>query len=184
MTDKTVSIPQRWLNPSAALNRFKSPRGLFTGIAPIERQRERYGYQIGDLRFLIGQGTASEVLVDQTGIYPIPNTPSWVMGLINLRGNLVPVFDARPLLDLAENTAQQKRWLLILGRGDRAAGLFIDGLPQATLASQTLPRLPPLPGALQPHVTKAYIRDDLVWLEFDHQGFFQMLGKYSSETSN
>jgi hypothetical protein len=37
-----------------------------------------------------------------------------------------------------------------------------------------------LPAALQAHVAKAYVQDDLVWLEFDHQGFFQALGGYTT----
>jgi twitching motility protein PilI len=175
MKDQTVASPRRWLNPGAALDRFKPPRGLFAGVVPVERRKERYGFRIGDLHFLIGQGTASEVL-DQATIYPLPNTPPWLMGLINLRGNLVPAFDARPFLGSTENATQQKRWLLILDLGDRAAGLSIDGLPQATTAGQVLSRLPPLSEALRPHVTKGYSRDDIVWLELDHQSFFQVLG--------
>ncbi len=176
--DKTTPNPRRWLSPGAALSRFKAPRGMATGIAPVERRRERYGFLIGDMHFLIAQGTASEVL-DQTAVYPLPNTPPWLMGLINLRGNLVPVFDARPFLDLTENVGQRKRWLLILDRGDKAGGLFIDGPPQATTPGQALSRLPPLPEVLRPHVGKAYVRDDVVWLEFDHKNFFQSLGGHS-----
>jgi twitching motility protein PilI len=175
MNDKTIANPRRWLEPGAALDRFKPPPGLVAGIAPAERRRERYGFRIGELHFLIGQDTDSEVL-DQATVYPLPNTPSWLMGLINLRGNLAPVFDMRSLLESAENTAPQKRWLLILDRGDKAAGLFIDSLPQAAVTGQALSRLPPLPEALRPHVTKAYVRDDLVWLEFNHQSLFQTLG--------
>jgi twitching motility protein PilI len=182
MKDQTTTSPRRWLNPSAALDRFKAPRGLFAGVAPAEHRRERYGFRIGDLCFLVGQGTASEVL-DQATVYPLPNTASWLMGLINLRGNLVPAFDARPVLEATEKAAPQKRKLLILDQGDKAAGLFIDDLPQATAVGQPLSRLPPLPEALRPHIPKAYMRDDLVWLEFDHQSFFQALGGRSFEAT-
>ena len=179
--DKTATHPRRWLNPGAALNRFKTPRGAAVGIASTERRRERYGFRIGGMHFLIARDTTSEVL-GQAVVYPLPNTPPWLMGLINLRGNLIPVFDPRPVLGLAEsaeNTAAQKRGLLILDRGEKAAGLFIDGLPQTTAATQTLSRLPPLPNILRSNVTKAYVRDDVVWLEFDHQNFFQSLGGHS-----
>lgn len=180
--DKTTTAPRRWLNPGAALNRFKAPRGITTGITPAERRSERYGFRIGGMHFLIGPGTASEVL-DQTAVYPLPNSPPWLMGLINLRGDLVPIFDARPFLGLVEKAASQKPWLLILDRGEKAAGLFIDGLPQAAATGQALSRLPPLPEVLRPHVAKAYVRDDVVWLEFDHRSFFQTLGGQASVIS-
>ncbi len=176
MNNKTAKTPRRWLDPSAALNRFQPPRDVATGIAPVERQRARYGFRIGGIGLLVGQDTVSEV-VEQTPIYPLPNTPSWFLGLVNLRGNLAPIFDVKRFLELDDGAAAEKRWLLILDRGDRATGIFIDGLPQTAAVHNALARLPPLPAALRPHVAQAYVQDDIVWLEFDHQGFFRALGE-------
>lgn len=179
MNDKTARIPRRWLNPSAALNRFKPPPGVTAGIATAERQRARYGFRVGGIGLLVSQDTVSEVL-EQAPVYPLPNTPPWLLGLVNLRGNLAPVFDVKQFLELEDGAVQEKRRLLILDQGDKAVGVLIDGLPQTAIASHALSRLPPLPAALQAHVAKAYVQDDLVWLEFDHQGFFQALGGYTT----
>ena len=176
MNDKTARIPRGWLSPSAALNRFKPPPGVAPSIAPAERQRARYGFRVGGIGLLVSQDTVSEVL-EQAPIYPLPNTPPWVLGLVNLRGNLVPVFDVKPLLELEGDDAQDKRRLLILGGGDKAVGIMIDGLPQLAATNNALSRLPPLPAALRPYVAKAYVRDNAVWLEFDHYGFFGSLGE-------
>ena len=175
MNNKTARISRRWLNPSAALSRFKPPSGVATGIASVERQRARYGFRVGGISLLVGQDTVSEVL-EQTLIYPLPNTPPWMLGLINLRGNLVPVFDVKRFLDLEDSADQDKRRLLVFDQGDKAVGILIDGLPQIAATGHALSRLPPLPIALRTHVTKAYAQDDVVWLEFDHQGFFRALG--------
>lgn len=175
MNDKTMRTPRRWLNPSMALNRFKPPRGATTGITPIERQRTRYGFRVGSIGLLVGQDTVSEV-VEQTAVYPLPNTPSWLVGLANLRGNLVPVFDVKQFLELEDGNNQGKRRLLILDRGDKTVGVLIDGLPQTAVTRHVLSRLPPLPATLRTHVAKAYAHDDLIWLEFDHQSFFRALG--------
>jgi twitching motility protein PilI len=175
MNNKTAGTPRRWLNPSAALNRFKPPRGVGTGITPVERQRARYGFRVGGIGLLVGQDTVSEVL-EQVPVYPLPNTPPWLLGLVSLRGNLVPVFDVKQFLELEDDKTQEKRRLLILDQGEKAVGVLIDGLPRVAVTRQALPRLPPLPAALRAHVTQAYVQDDLVWLEFDHQGFFRALG--------
>jgi len=175
MNDKTARIFRRWLNPSAALSRFKPPSGVATGIAPVERQRARYGFRVGGISLLVGQDTVSEVL-ERAPVYPLPNTPPWMLGLVNLRGNLAPVFDVKRFLDLEDSALQEKRRLLVFDQGDKAVGILIDGLPQAADTSHALSRLPPLPAALRTHVTKAYVQDGVAWLEFDHQGFFRALG--------
>lgn len=174
MNDKVGRTPRRWLEPSAALNRFKPPPGAVGGLAATEHQRARYAFKIGDIGLLIDQDTTSEVL-EQWVVYPLPNMPPWFPGLINLRGNLAPVFDVKQFLQL-DKDVQEKRWLLILDEGEGAVGLFIDNLPQLALTRQALSRLPPLPATLRAHVAKGYRQNDQVWLEFDHRGFFRTLG--------
>ncbi len=175
MNDKASRTPRRWLEPSAALNRFKPPPGIMGGLVATERRRARYGFWIGDLGLLIDQDTTSEVL-ERWVVYPLPNVPPWFLGLINLRGNLVPVFDVKQFLQLEEGT-QEKRWLLVLDRGAGTVGLFIDGLPEPANTRQALPRLPPLPATLRAYVAKAYTQSDTVWMEFDHRNFFKTLGE-------
>lgn len=176
MNDKVGKTPRRWLDPVAALSRFKPPpRSITSSIAPIERQRARYGFRTGGIGLLIGQDTTSEIL-EQALVYPLPNSPSWFLGLVNLRGNLVPIFDVKQFLELESGGSREKRRLLILDQGDKAAGIFIDGLPQVAMTNHALSRPPPLPAALQPHIVKAYAQDDIIWLELDHQSFFQVIG--------
>lgn len=182
MNDKTGKAPRRWLSPSAALRRFNPPSGMTVGtVAAVERQRVRYGFRIGDIGLLIGQDTSSELL-ERVPIYPLPKAPAWLLGLINLRGNLVPVFDMWPLLELEHGgDAQDQRRLLILGRSNDAVGLMISSLPQLAATRHVITRLPPLPSVLRPYVAKAYLQDEAVWLEFDYAGFFGALGGQAVE---
>jgi chemotaxis signal transduction protein len=179
--DSSAKTPRRWLSPSAALNRFKPPPGRAPGVASTERQRARYGFRVGGIGLLIGPDTSSEVL-ESAPVYPLPTAPVWLLGLVNLRGNLAPVFDIKPLLELADGNHPAQSRLLILGGNDKAVGIMIDGLPQRAATSQTLARLPPLPAALRPYVAKAYLQDGAVWLEFDHHGFFRSLGEPITES--
>jgi twitching motility protein PilI len=184
MNGKSAGIPRPWLNPSAALSRFKPPRGVATGIKTVGRERVRYGFRVGSIGMLIDQDTVSEIM-EQIPIYPLPNTPPWMLGLVNLRGNLAPVFDLKQVLELEDGRQDGRPWerrLLILDRGDKAVGILIDGLPQTAVTSHALSRLPPLPPVLQTHVAKAYAQADLVWLEFDHQSFFRSLSRRMAGT--
>ncbi|MBK7540716.1 MAG: chemotaxis protein CheW [Candidatus Competibacter sp.] len=148
---------------------------MISNVAPIERRRARYGFRIGGLGLLIGQDTTSQVL-EHTQVYPLPNTPVWLLGLINLRGNLTPIFDIKDFLQLENQDTSEKRRLLILDQAEKAVGILIDGLPHTAMTQHVLTRLPPLPAVLEPYVAKAYAQDAMIWLEFDHQGFFQTLG--------
>ena len=53
----------------------------------------RYGYRTGSMRFLVPEGTVSELLEQLAKIYHLPNAPRWVVGLINMHGNVIPVVD-------------------------------------------------------------------------------------------
>ena len=163
-----------WLTPSAALNHFKSSKGAILGIKQAAQKKLlRYGFRLGEIGLLIGLSTASEVM-DSVPIYPLPQTPAWLIGVINLRGNLVPIFDLKRLLEL-EGESLEKPRILILGKGESALGMIIDGFPRPVDTTDTLSRLPPLPNILKPHVPQAHAWDKIVWLEFDHQGFFHSL---------
>jgi twitching motility protein PilI len=166
--------PSQWLSPSKALQRFRPPAGTSTALGTRQAAMgiSRFGFRIGQLRLLIQTGTLSEVIT-QTPIYPIPNVPSWFVGVINLRGNLIPVFNLHLLLETGESS--QAHTVLVLDQGSDGIGIPIDGLPHAVHLDDALHNIPPLHETLQEHVPTAYLTDGGLWLDFDHQSFFTAL---------
>lgn len=169
-----------WMSPSEALNEFQpgelqAPGGQDAATAATG-ERARYGFRAGGIGLLIDPDTVSEV-IDPLPVSALPNTPVWLAGLINLRGNLVPVFDLLTLLDLSRSPDDHARRILILGEGERAAGILIDSLPEAPALGRRLNSLPPLPSRLSEHVIDAYLSQNFVWLEFQHHSFFASLSK-------
>lgn len=174
MSEPATHHPRRWLKPSAALDHFQPPVSLTAGFAVTARSRTRYGFRLGDIGLLIEPNTTSELL-DETPVYPLPNTPSWLLGLISLRGNLTPIFDLKPALGLKRDAEHSGRWLLILDQGESAVGCCIDHWPETVMPHRPLDRPPPLPVGLAAYVNTAYHHENQVWLEFDHRGFFHSL---------
>jgi chemotaxis signal transduction protein len=167
----------KWLRPAQALNRpFIQPARdeEITEGEEIQLIR-RLGFRIGEIGLLITPGTISE-LTDMLRICPVPNTAGWMLGLVNIRGNLIPVFEMASLLGI-QRDADKKRMLLILGQGDMAAGIPIDGLPaHQTLAStDKLQNLPALPDIIRPYISVGYEKNGELWFQFDHIPFFQAL---------
>jgi chemotaxis signal transduction protein len=163
------------LAPSEALTRFAPPSGVLLGPVQVrDEQTARYGFRVSSLGLLIQPGTGSEV-VDARAIAALPNAPRWLAGVMNLRGNPVPVFDLCSALELARNGESQKSMVLVLDKGEHAAGLLIDGLPR--IVPQGRPIEPPgaLPARLAPFTPQAVATSDAIWLEFDHVGFLTSL---------
>ena len=147
----------------------------------------RYGFRLGNINFLLNEAAMSEI-VTKPLIYPIPNTPSWIQGLINLRGILVPVFNIKKCIK-QENKDDNKNHLLVIDKGERAFATFIDSLPdsinvdEVELIDTSIPD--ELPDMLKTHVTTALKINNEVWLELDYDAFIKELTKdYSDNESN
>ncbi|MCS3902491.1 twitching motility protein PilI [Methylohalomonas lacus] len=162
-----------------SLDHFDPFQGLTDHEEKAEQLRNmRYGFRIGGQHILIDSHTLCEV-VQNVEIYRIPNTRPWVLGVINLRGNLVPVFDFLKRLDNTAVHADDQR-LLVLDQGERAVGIYIDGLPQALQIDPDEPEqraaIPiDLPESIHEHVNAAFRYGEQVWLEVDHRELFAEL---------
>jgi chemotaxis signal transduction protein len=97
------------------------------GIAAGGEMQQREGFFIGPLGLMIRYEDGSE-LSDMPATYQLPNAPDWFIGISNLHGLLVPVFDLAHYLGI-EHQQGAKPMLLVLGHGADAAGVLIDGLP-------------------------------------------------------
>lgn len=181
--DKKVSIPATdtpWQPPSGALTRPLNRKAEETawGLAQAEVSR-RMGFRIANVGLLIGENIISE-LKELENICAIPNTAEWLLGLINLRGNLVPVFDLYTLLRLPKTESRRRKdMLLILGEGEKAGAILIEALPIhiAFTNEDKLQIQPVLPDAIQNYTSTGYEKEGEVWFNFDHLGFFESLAK-------
>ncbi len=60
----------------------------------------------------------------------LPNTPAYVEGVIDLRGEVMPVIDIRKRLNLPTRQADQETRVMILSAGDMTSALVVDGVDQ------------------------------------------------------
>ncbi|MFZ2452332.1 MAG: chemotaxis protein CheW [Methylovulum miyakonense] len=133
------------------------------------------GFRVGGLGFLLPISLHCEV-IEPLPVNPIPKVEPWFSGLLNIRGNIVPVIDLH-LLPGETAAPAKKRYLLAIGRGEKTMALWIDGYPQM-LADMTapLPALPALPQQLMPCVRNAYAYQGQTWLKVQFEPLFKTLG--------
>lgn len=166
-----------WLLPTDALTRFL-PLEAEANINNLAPHAETvFGFRVGSLGFLVASHIYCEV-IEQLQVNPLPNVEAWFSGLLNLRGNLVPVIDLQLLLGETVNTERKKRQLFAIGQGDKTMAFWIDGLPEIqSTFSQPLKQLPPLPAILQHCVLNAYLQDGQIWFNVDFDELFKTLGR-------
>ncbi len=134
----------------------------------------RQAFRIGHMRLLAPFATASE-LTEMPSVYPLPRAPDNLLGLVNLHGRIVPLFDLVALFE-TEHLPREKRMLLVIGHGDAAAGIVIDGLPRRmvfTPESQILP--PQLPAGAASAVLATWLAGNDAWFEFDYAQLLDQL---------
>lgn len=174
-----------WTEPVDALRRFESVRVVLPvhehAPAPV---RECWAVPLGGYRLLVDTGMSCE-LSEWQPVCPIPNTPPWLPGVINLRGTLVPLFDPARLMPDMRNQPGTGRLQFIVGSGDEAAAMVLDGMPHRQRMDGMRPDALPseLPPALAARVHAAYRDDDGWWLDCDLPGFLKDLGRQAATGS-
>ncbi len=61
-----------------------------------------------------------------TEVTVLPNQPSYMRGVLNLRGIIVPIFDLRSRFNQGETEATNIHVVVIIAVGDRIIGILVD----------------------------------------------------------
>ncbi len=167
------------IQPSEALKgHFDSPALEANSEQPkklgsIER---RHGFWVGNIGLLLPYDMTCEVSAGLP-VFHLPNSPIWLTGMCNLRGNMAPMFDMSLLFDInvEQNT---KRSQLFIQIDDEWLGVYSDRLPARVLLDKNnkLNGVPPIPDELHSFVHSCYQQTD-VWLDWDITGFFSWLAE-------
>jgi len=77
---------------------------------------ETYGTPILSVQEIIGYEVAT----------PLPNTPKWMCGVINIRGVIIPVLDMRARFGMSDGTYDENSVVIINLVQDRVIGTVVD----------------------------------------------------------
>lgn len=152
----------------AALSpRGGSPESQASDAAAAPDASQYMGFRIGPLGLLLPVNDGREVIAPPP-VSRLPHTASWLRGLANVRGTLVPVIDGAAALGLTRQ-AGGATYLLIFGEAETSAGLLIDGLPRLldVASFQRRSDLSGIPPRLVDSVTAAYEHEGVAWLAVD-----------------
>ncbi len=106
-----------------------------------EKLMQLVGFIIGEELFGVDILKVQEI-IKETPITPIPDSPEFIEGVINLRGNIIPVIDLRKRLKLLQKEKAERSWIIILNINNRVTGFIVDSVTQV-LKVQSNQIMPP-----------------------------------------
>ncbi len=86
-------------------------------------------FRLADENYGIAVMQVQEVL-RVTEITPVPGAPDYVLGIINLRGNVVTVLDTRKRFGLPGHEMDDASRIIIIESGEQVVGLLVDSVAE------------------------------------------------------
>lgn len=66
---------------------------------------------------------------------PVPNAPPHMLGVLNLRGTIIPVIDLRTRFGLPRKEHDEFTVIMVVSMGERLAGLVVDSVSDVVSAA-------------------------------------------------
>ncbi|MCK4674296.1 MAG: purine-binding chemotaxis protein CheW [Gammaproteobacteria bacterium] len=134
----------------------------------VEEEWVGVGFRIGDSRLIAPMSEVKEIL-DLPEYTMVPGVKSWIVGVANVRGSLLPILDMKTYL-LGEDIKQrQKGRVIVIDYKGFSTGLIVEevyGLRHFR-DSDVTSDIPAMHDGLTPYVEKAFKQDEEHWPVFD-----------------
>ncbi len=88
------------------------------------------GFIIGDEEYAIPILNIQEI-IKPIAYTRVPRTPNYVLGMFNLRGNVIPLIDLRRKFNITPKNEDEQTRYIVMKDGDNIAGFVIDKLTEA-----------------------------------------------------
>lgn len=120
-------------------------------------------FELGAMKYAIELPKIREILTYPENITVLPNTSSWVKGLINLRGEVVPILDVRIKFNTNENPVYDENTsvIAVITEDSRMIGIVVDLVDDVQrLDTSTLAPVSEMGSAIPAKYLKGYVRLD------------------------
>lgn len=98
-----------------------------TLTTPSNARRELIAFRIGDQEFCVDIMQVREIR-GWTTATPLPRTPTFMKGVINLRGAVLPIVDLGARLGLQTTDPTARHVIMVINQGARTLGLLVDAV--------------------------------------------------------
>ena len=111
----------------------------------LEEAEEFLAFYLGNEEYAVDIMNIREIIVP-VGITSVPKTPTFIKGIISLRGTIIPVFDLRIRLGLPETASRAEERFLVFGLIKGLMAVIADRVTEVVRIRKN--DLEPPPGAI------------------------------------
>ena len=91
----------------------------------VRRTWSGVGFRLGNVHLLSKLEEVDEILVSPE-MTRVPSALSWVKGIANIRGMLLPIMDLRDFIDGESVQSGRKARVILIKKGELVTGLMVD----------------------------------------------------------
>ena len=143
--DSRKHVPARPEAAGAEVAVVPLPQGAYALLADYERRSLAHdpgvpeqieapglwraiGFRVGEHHFVSGIDEISEILMSPPPVTSIPSTRAWLMGVANVRGNLIALVDLKQFLFEQRTHITGRARVLVVKQAGGNVGLLVDEL--------------------------------------------------------
>ncbi|MCA0400626.1 MAG: chemotaxis protein CheW [Proteobacteria bacterium] len=120
----------------------REPPGLASGASVSGDMRQFISFRVGEEEFAIDIMAVREIK-GWSETTTLPNQPEYLLGILNLRGTIVPIVDLRCRFGMGLTTASRSHVVIIAAVQERIVGLLVDAVSDIlTVAASTIRPIP------------------------------------------
>lgn len=104
------------------------------GEAKVSQERQMVVFTLLEETFAVDISTVREIITRQK-VTPLPKSPEFVEGIINLRGRVLPVVDLKKRLRMREAERTHEARIMIVEVGGKTMGCEVDSVKEVMTVS-------------------------------------------------
>ena len=130
------------------------------------------GFRVGDAKLIASMADVKEIL-DLPEVTMVPGVKSWIVGIANVRGSLLPIMDMKGFLLGDDIKQRQKGRVIVIDCKGVNTGLVVEEVygMRHFRENDAIAETPDVPENISPYIEKVYGRDDEHWPVFS---FYEM----------
>ena len=88
---------------------------------------EFIAFRVGEQEFCV-EITSTREIRGWSQATRLPHSPEYIVGVINLRGTILPIMDLSARLGMGSSTPSERHVIIVVQVGDKTVGLLVDSV--------------------------------------------------------
>ncbi len=134
----------------------------------VRRTWSGVGFRLGKVNLLTKLDEVDEILVSPE-MTRVPSALSWVKGIANIRGMLLPIMDLKDFIDGIAIQSGRKTRIILIRKGELVSGLMVDEVfgMRHFFEEERTEAVPDVSDSLKKYLHGAFRKGDMHWGVFN-----------------